>query len=371
MRWKNWTDNAPAKILSFLVALLLWFSVTNEIEFENDYQFPVEYVNRPAGLTSLQPLPDHVIATVRGKGKFLWLRLRDGVCSVDLSGYQIGQNRILFSGQDIVLPKDVPVSRIDVKEPRRVTVDFDTTVVRDIPITPQVIGDLAANYTQVGKTFLSPPMARVKGPRKLVDQMALLPTVEIDVRGQKNSVRRKVRLEPPASPTVEVTPMTVDIGITIEPLIKRSLDGLTLEIASAAAPPATKITFEPPVLAVEIEAAKSVVEAAVREVTSVVVSAENWTVGTSVLEYRELRDGRLVFAARDSFPFQDLPPAAATNGAPRPTPDAPPEPEPVAVHGEVLARLALPREVKVLGITPDHVRVRVRELAEEVVRTAE
>jgi hypothetical protein len=374
--WKRWSENAPAKLLSFFVAAALWLSVTNQIEFENEYVFPVEYVNRPSGLTTVQVLPSKVRASVRGKGKFLGYRLRDGVCRVDLSQYQIGQNRILFTGQDMVLPKDVAVSRVEITEPRRVLVDFDETVIRDIPITPTVVGVPSPRYTQVGKTFLSPPMARVKGPRKLVDEIALLPTVEIDIDGHKNTLRKRVRLEAPSSPTVEITPMTVDIGITIEPLVRTELAEVRLEVEEDS-PVAGRVSFIPPSIPIEIEGAKSIVEIAAREMASLILSADAWSVGTSIMRFRDVRDGAVVFAPQDSFPFQDSPAfdpdhAAGTNGGPPAGPPLLPTGRvPPAVQGELTGHLSLPRELVVTAVKTDRIVVSVREKADEIVNSAE
>lgn len=40
VRWRTWTDNLGAKILSFVVAVGLWYSVTNRLEFEDTVDFP-------------------------------------------------------------------------------------------------------------------------------------------------------------------------------------------------------------------------------------------------------------------------------------------------------------------------------------------
>lgn len=363
MVWKRWTRNLGAKLLSFVVAAALWFSVTNEIEFERAYRFPVEYVNKPAGLTTLERLPTEVTANVRGKGKFLYYKLRGGYCRVDLAGYQVGQNRISFTGQEMVLPNDVEVARVEVLEPRRVVVEFDETVIRDIPITPTIQGEPSERYTQVGKTLLSPPMARVKGPRSLVDEITLLPTAEIDIRNARSSLRKSVRLEGPPSSTVEITPMTVDIGITIEPVRRELVDGVALEVASSTELPG-ELAFRPASLALEVEGAQSIVEAAAREMSSIVVRAEEWSIGTSVLEFRETREGALVFV-----PIVVGPVAEANNSVVFGESDEvlgpDPAPLPVAVTGEVLAAVPLPREVRVLGVQPQRLVVVVSDRREQ------
>lgn len=336
MIWRKWTENLGAKMLSFVVAVGLWFSVTNRLEFEDSVNFPIEYVNRPEGLTTIEALPTNVTARVRGKGKFLRYTLRDGICRVDLSGYQIGPSRIEYSGEDVVLPDGVAVSRVEIVEPRRASVEFDETVVRDVAIVPAVTGTPDSRYTQVGRTVLQPPRARVKGPRKLVDEIALLHTAEIDVDGKKSTVRKRVRLVPPESPTVEVTPLLVDVGIIIEPVISRRLSKLTLR-ASGALPGGSRARFDPGEVDVVIEGAKSLVDLAAKGATELLIQPQAWEQGgRSILAVKEIRDGEILFEPTGTSP-----------------PGSP------AAQQPIVARLPLPADVEIVSVTPNHFSVYV------------
>ncbi len=345
MPWRDWTQNAGAKILSFVVAAGLWFSVTNRIEFEDTADFPVEYVNRPEGLSTIEPLPERVHARVHGKGKFLRYRLRDGVCRVDLGGFQKGQNRIAFAGEDVVLPEDVEVTRVEILEPRRVTVEFDETVTRDVAIVPAVVGAPDSRYVQVGRTFLNPARANVKGPRKLVDEIALVHTREIDIDGKRSTVRREVRLVPSDFPTVEITPSTVDVGITIEPLVTQRLPRTVLRAANA--PGSLRVVFEPAEVIVEAEGARPVMEMVAREDSLLLaIDADDWQPGVYALTVEEMAGGVIRFAARRR-------PSAAGTG-----PDAAPADTTasgVALRGE----LALPPDVEILSLAPDRLGMTV------------
>lgn len=350
MDWRRWTQNPAAKLLSFVVAVGVWLSVTNRAEFEQDITFPIEYVNRPAGLTSIEPLPEEVKARVRGKGKFLRYTLRNGTCRVDLSGYQTGQSRIVFSGEDVAIPDDVEVSRVEILEPRRIVVDFDETVVRDIAITPTVIGAPDSRYIQVGKTFLSPAMARVKGPRRLVDEIALLATREIDISQKRGTVRKRVRLVPIASRTVEVTPMTVDVGITIEPLVVANIETITL-VATNGAIQSEDVEFSPQTVAVEIQGARSIAEVAAKEVSTLMLHADHWPLGPGTLQFREFRGRDIVFVLEPIIPDPVLPDSTG----------AAPATEAPMVGVEVVGRLPLPRDVDALAITPETLLVMVTQ----------
>lgn len=372
MVWKNWTRNAGAKILSFVVAVGVWLTVTNRIEFERTLVFPVEYVNRPADLTPVEPLPESVRVRVRGKGKFLRYTLRDGACRVDLSGYGIGRSQLVFSAEDVVLPDDT-TARVEMMEPRRTVVEFDETVVRDIAITPTVVGAPDPRYTQVGKIFINPPKARVKGPRRLVDGIALLATRDIDVGQKKSTIRKQVRLLEPDSETIEVTPTVVDVGITIEPIIVERMEGITLEPVIASAPPGS-IVFQPASASVEIEGARSIVEVAVKEVESMPLHpVAEWAPGNYRLRFVEFRDREVVLKLQRRI---ETPPADSTgaggpaaadstggtdsaSAAVAAVPPSPPRPRYEEDGIEVVGRLPLPRDVDLLALIPEEFLVEV------------
>jgi hypothetical protein len=338
MRWRNWTRNLSAKILSFFFALALWLSVTNEIDFEEEIVFPIEYVNRPEALSSVQPLPDEVRASVRGKGRFLRYSLRKAVCRVDLSGNQAGLNTIGIGGANIILPSDARVARVDVLEPKRILVEFDETVIRDIPITPTVVGVLSAKHVQVGKTYVNPASARVKGPRRLVDQIALVSTDEINIQGNRNTIRKKVKLLKSFGPTVEITPEMAEIGITIEPILVERIENVPVEIADDL-PEEWTHEIRPDSLTVMVSGARSFVETASKQDSPTLgLSSSNWALGSMEIKLREIRGRRLIFTP-----------------APREVSD------PEAAR-EIFGVLSLPHDVEIVGVEPEELDVAIHKV---------
>jgi hypothetical protein len=341
--WREWKENPAPKILSFLVAAGLWFSVTNRLDFEDNVEIPVEYMNLPESLATIEPLPGKVMAHVHGKGKFLRYTLRDAVCRVDLGGYQIGENRITLSGEDVMVPEGVVVNRVEVLEPRRVTVEFDEVMVREVPVVATVVGNPDPRYVQVGRTFVDPARARLRGPRKLVEKITLVQTRELDLAGKRSSLRRTVRLVSPDSPTVELTPAEVDVMITVEPITSRRIDRVPLRVADGG----SRAKFFPSTLAVELEGPRTVVDLAAKDSLVLTLRSEGWqSGGQTMLRVKEIRGSEIVLAPVESFP-DSLLGAGDREG----------EEGPPAVTGEVVARLRLSPDVEILELEPDRVIV--------------
>jgi hypothetical protein len=358
--WKDWTHNLGAKLLSLVVATALWFSVTNQQASHEDLVLPIVYKNMPPDLTPVDKLPEEVKVRVNSKGRFLGWRLRDAHLLVELSGSQIGRNPIPLRQGTLEYPKKVEVSSSFVLDPT-IYVDFDETVIRDVPISPTIVGDLAPRHLQVGRTLVDPSHARVKGPRRRVDEIPLISTEEIDISGDKNTLRKRVRLERPEFQTVEVTPMTVEIGITIEPELTRTLESVALNVTDQLKKDWIAV-FQPGALQVEITGAKSIVEAAEKEVSTVQLHGDSFSLGTSILRFKEVRGREIVYAPYETFPLVTAPPWGATTGPPPIGPMGPPGQKiPAAVRGEVIGTLPIPREMGVLKVEPERIVLKIRE----------
>jgi hypothetical protein len=149
--------------------------------------------------------------------------------------------------------------------------------------------------------------------------------------------------------------MMVEVGITIEPLVTQEIRGVELLVAGGV-PAGYEPHLRPPSVQVEISGAKSIVEVAVQEVSSLTLRADSWRPGTTLLRLDELRGPELVFA-ETGVPRGSAPSARGTDGGGSPAAADSTQPE----LAQVIGRLPLPREVAILGVRPEEVAVTIRE----------
>lgn len=352
MSWKRWSDNLGAKILSVVAAVALWFSVTNDIEFEKTLTFPIEYVNLPEGTTPVRELPQEVKARIRARGKFLAYRLRGGVCRIDLSRHTTGISNVAVDGANLILPADVAVAHKEIVEPRTIALELDELVMREVAINAPVIGEPARGFVRVGKAFVSPLTAKVSGPRRFVDEIGLISTQPIDIDRDRSTVRKRVRLVPPGPATVKVEPAVVEVGITIEALVDRDIPGVALR--ASGAPDSLQLEFRPASLRVQVSGARSIVDVAAAELSALELKSDSlavWGPGTRVLQLREVRGTEVVFA-----------PAGTVPASPRPAPGAP---DPA----DLVGKLPVPAGVQVTGVEPNRIVLTIAPAPAEAKRS--
>ncbi|MDP6529636.1 MAG: YbbR-like domain-containing protein [Gemmatimonadota bacterium] len=345
MRWKRLTHRLGPKLLSLVMALALWLGVTNQIEFEKDIVFPIRYADLSEKITPLDQLPEEVRTRVRAKGRFLAYRLRGAFCRVDLAAAQVGHNSVVVTGGNMILPDDVAVTRVEILEPRSIAMEFDETVIRDIPIHASVTGVPEEGHVRVGKTFVNPTVARVRGPRRLVDPVALLTTEEVSLEGARNTLRRRVALKGPEGSTVEVTPESAEVGITIEPIVRQEVASVAAHFAGEL-PPGMVLSCEPPEVALVLTGARSLVEVTAESLSRVLLRAGAWREGA----------GQFVFATeREAL-------ALVPENTTRPSAD-PDSPAGSVVTGPVQVILPLPPGVSVAEVRPSTLTLSVGRAA--------
>jgi Uncharacterized protein conserved in bacteria len=106
--------NWGLKLLSLLLAFLLWATFTAEPFVEIGFQVPVEFRNLPASLDVSDDAPAQVRIRVRGRSTLVRrLTPADLTISLDLAGVAPGQMVVPLSATQVVdLPPGVELVRI-------------------------------------------------------------------------------------------------------------------------------------------------------------------------------------------------------------------------------------------------------------------
>ncbi len=202
------------KIISLVLAALLWLVVAGEETVERGLRVPLEFQQVPAGLEMRGEPLTLVDVRVRGSsGALSRMSTADVVAVLDLRNARPGQRLFQLTPEDVRVPFGVEVLQIN---PTTVAILFENTAMRHVPVAPYVEGSPAPGYV-VGKITSDPANVEVSGPASAVDGVTEVMTEPISVSGARATVSEMVTvgLADPALRVISPQPPTVRVQVQI------------------------------------------------------------------------------------------------------------------------------------------------------------
>jgi diadenylate cyclase len=194
-RWyqRLFTRNLGAKALSVVIACAAWLAVigSQSETLTRTLRVPIVYGNLPRNLWLDEPTAREATVTLSGSStSFRQLDPSTLAVSVDLSHIAPGDQRLPLTENQLNLPPDVSVYRID---PATVSVSVFRSATIEVPIKPQLLGRLPAGM-QLGSVSVMPPTVRLDVRRRDRRRITQLVTTPVDLEGlhQSQSLERQL-----------------------------------------------------------------------------------------------------------------------------------------------------------------------------------
>jgi len=235
--------NAWLKLLSLGIALGLWMVVSGQETVERGLRVPLELTQVPGGLELLGDVPATVDVRVRGaSGTLSRVGAGDVVAVLDLHTAQTGRRLFPLTPEQVRVPFGVEIVQV---QPSAVTMAFEPSTSREVPIVPAVDGRPAPGY-MIGPLSSEPRAVEVIGPESAVKRATEVVTEPVSVAGARAPVKQTViigLLDPAlrlksarsAAVTVQIVPAPLERTFRNEPVHLRNLGtGLQAESVPAA-----------------------------------------------------------------------------------------------------------------------------------------
>lgn len=279
------------KIAALLLAIFLWFNVSEQKEIEAIAEIGIRFINMPSGLTFASEPPVAAKVRVRGKGKFFRWRLKDLAVVIDLSPASLGTVTHLLSASEVLIPKNRQIEVLEIIEPKAVRIDLDRIVTKGVPVEIRLMGQLPDDKKMIGKPQAIPQAVRLSGPRKMIDGFHILWTEPVDLAqlGKKG----KVTVAPDLSdhPLVGCNVDEIEIVARIEP--RKSLEVPSVPIMLISAP-GVKSKITPDSLDILISGGQTQIDSLSPEKMLLLLDVSS--LGKGVFELRSrVSGGNLVF----------------------------------------------------------------------------
>ena len=179
------------KVLSLLLAVLLWFMVAGQKDAERSLRIPLEFQNIPERLELTEEPPSFVDVRLRGPaGSLGQVRAGDIVAVLDLSAARPGRRLFHLTPEQVSAPAGLRIVHV---LPATVALTFEPSAAKTVPVVPVVEGEPAQGYV-VGRVTADPAMAHVVGPESALLRITEATTEPIVVQGQRTRVRERVNV---------------------------------------------------------------------------------------------------------------------------------------------------------------------------------
>lgn len=186
------TANLGLKILSLLIAIILWFVVLGSRNVEVTKDIPVEIIT-PADLIVSNDVSDKVAFRLSGPKAFLRniVSRKEAPIRVDLSGAKAGLITYRFYSDNIQVPIGVKVLSIN---PTAMLIKLEYLKHKDVPVRLLTKGEAPSGY-HVSRIQLTKNAVRIRGAESRIDQIFEVLTQPFDLSQLTATGTREVPLD--------------------------------------------------------------------------------------------------------------------------------------------------------------------------------
>jgi YbbR domain-containing protein len=206
--------NLGLKFLSTTIACLLWLVVAGERVVERVLRAPVEFQNLPAGLELVGIPPDTVEVRLRGSsGALSRIASGDMAALLDLRTARPGRRLFHVTPSQITVPYGIEVVQVG---PSTLTVEFEMTGFRTVPIEPVIEGKPADGF-EVTRVTTEPRTVEVTGPENALRRLENAVTEPVSVANENRPVKESVTIGVPDASLRLRAPQSAVVTVTIAP----------------------------------------------------------------------------------------------------------------------------------------------------------
>ncbi len=183
---KFFTRNLGLKLISFLFALVLWFSlIPEEKSFsEKTLTVPLELHNIPSDMELIERPIQTVDVTIRAPNRLIPQLSSANVHTVlDLQKATVAQEEYSLNRNMVSIPEGAEVKEI---YPSKINLRFEKSREIMLDVKPNIIGELPEGYVLL-QTEAVPPQVLVKGPESIIDAQEVVRTSPVDISGLTQS----------------------------------------------------------------------------------------------------------------------------------------------------------------------------------------
>jgi hypothetical protein len=253
--------NWRLKLSALGLSLFLWGLVQTEPSNRETFSsVPVQVqVSDTGWTTSGAPSPSTVELRLGGPAREIIRLAREGT-SIRIPVSSVGSldTLITLRREWVQLGQGAGLS-VESVSPATVRVSFERAQTRLLPISARFVGRIRDHLALASYIDVSPVLVRVRGPASRLEGLDSIPLVPFDLSELSRSGAFTVPLDTAGLLGATVVPPTATLGIRVEEMVERSLDGIVVQ--ALAEPGEAEVVAEPSSIEVRLAGARTLVTA--------------------------------------------------------------------------------------------------------------
>lgn len=184
-------NNNILKIISVIIAVIVWFIVATSEQQEVSFYVPVKFKNEGEGLKAFT---DTSLISVLVKGPKISMKnftFNDIKIEIDLSNFQSGEYLYRIKPTDVMLPSGIHLIRL---EPQDIRIIIDKLGKKTVKVIPSFIGDLKDGY-KISSVVITPSYVTIYGTSKKIKALESVETLPINISGVDGNLKQKVGIK--------------------------------------------------------------------------------------------------------------------------------------------------------------------------------
>ncbi len=335
--WAVVRRNAGLKLISLLLALLVWYGAGTKQSVEYNVRIPLEVRNLPSQFVLVGDVPETARIRVSGRGRFFKFRMKDVLAFVDASEAEPGLFLRPLTAQDVVLPAGSDAEVREVLAPRMVRAEVDRRTRRRVPVEPVLAGTAPDGFTMVGSPRVSPDSVDVIGPERSVRQLSAARLEDLDLSRIRGEAHVKRRVDLSGFAMVQAVPSEAQVSVVVERLTELLFASVPVRVRLGDGREPANVT--PAVVSVRLTGPTSLITAIDPDTLALVIEGAGLGPGTHAFRTDPVGTNRVLL----------LPADAAGDGGDEATP----------ASGYRSARLTVPPPIHIVEIVPSHFSISV------------
>jgi YbbR domain-containing protein len=253
--------NWRLKLSAFGLSVFLWALVQTEPRNQETFSaVPVHVqVADTAWTTSGAPTPTTVELRLGGPARAIIRLAREGT-SIRVPVGEVGSldTLITLRREWVQLGQRSGLS-VESLSPATIRVSFERAQTRLVPVSARFVGRLRDHLALAANIDVSPSLVRVRGPESRLERLDSIPLVPFDLSELSRSGAFTVQVDTSGLLGASVVPPTATLGIRVEDLVERIVDGVVVQ--AVAEPGEPQVSAQPATIQVRLVGARTVVTA--------------------------------------------------------------------------------------------------------------